>query len=81
MIIATIATQQFYVDFGTWIAQQTLFQPQWCAFLAYLMMWLVIDIVTEITMSLTLTWNRKERPVALDRVGGVVLAMIRWSII
>lgn len=81
MVIATVATQQFYIDFGTWIAQQTLSPPNWSAFLAYFMMWLVIDIVVEIVMGLVLTWNRKERPLAFDRAGGVALAFVRWAII
>ncbi|MBX9689803.1 MAG: CvpA family protein [Candidatus Obscuribacterales bacterium] len=81
MIVATLVTQQFYIDFGTWIAQQTLMKPDWSAFLAYLMMWLVVEIVTEIAMGLVLTWNRKERPQIMDRIGGVVLAMLRWAII
>lgn len=81
MLIATIATQQFYIDFGTWIAQQTLCQPQLAGFFGYTMMWLVIEIVTEIILGLVLTWNRKERPIVFDRIGGVILAGIRWAII
>jgi hypothetical protein len=81
MVIATIVTQQFYIDFGTWICQQTLIQPGFCAFMAYGMMWLVVDIVTEISMNLTLTWGSKERPKVFNRVGGVILALIRWVII
>lgn len=81
MVIATIATQQFYVDFATWIAQQTLSSPAMCAFFGYLMMWLAIEIICEISMNLVLTWNRKDRPIAFDRVGGVALAFVRWAII
>ena len=81
MVIATVVTQQFYIDFGTWICQQTLIKPNFCAFLSYLMMWLVVDIVTEIIMGLVLTFNRKERPVAFERIAAVGLAMVRWTII
>jgi uncharacterized membrane protein required for colicin V production len=81
MIIATIATQQFYIDFATWIEQQTMLEPKWSAFAAYVMMWLVVEIVTEICMSLFLPWNRKDRPMALDRVGGLGLAFVRWVVI
>ncbi len=81
MVIATIVTQQFYIDFGTWIAQQTLAKPDMAGFLAYLMMWLVVEISTEIILGLVLTWNRKDRPVAFDRAGGVGLAFVRWVVI
>lgn len=81
MIIATVATQQFYIDFATWIEQQTLIEPKWSTFAAYVMMWLVVEIVTEICMSLFLPWNRKDRPVAFDRVGGVALAFVRFVFI
>ena len=81
MVVATIVTQQFYIDFGTWIAQQTLFTPDICAFLAYGMMWVVADIVTELCMTLVLTWGSKNTPKVLDRFGGVFLAVLRWSII
>lgn len=81
MLIATIATQQFYIDFATWIEQQTMIEPKWCLFFGYLMMWLVIEIVTEICMSLFLPWNRKDRPLVFDRVGGASLAFVRWVII
>ena len=81
MIIATFVTQMFYVDFGTWIVQQTLIAAHFAAFAAYLMMWLVIEISVEIAMGLVLTWNRKERPMALDRCGGVAVAIARWGLI
>lgn len=81
MVVATFVTQQFYIDFGTWIAQQTMIQPGFCAFLAYAMMWIVVDIVTEICMSLTLTWGSKERPKVFNRIGGVILALVRWTVI
>lgn len=81
MIVATIVTQQFYIDFGTWIAQQTMVQPGFAAFLGYAMMWIVVDIVTEITMNLLLTWGNKDSPRLFDRIGGVALAIVRWTII
>lgn len=81
MIIATIATQQFYIDFATWIVQQTLVKPEFGCFLAYLMMWLAIEITLEVLMTVLLTWGRKERPLAPDRVGGVALAAFRWGLI
>lgn len=81
MIIATIATQQFYVDFATWIVQQLMVKPEWGSFIAYLMMWLGIEITLEVMMNVMLPWGRKERPLAFDRAGGVALAIVRWTII
>lgn len=81
MIVATFATQPFYIDFGTWIAQQTLSPPDWSAFIAYIFMWLAIEIVVEILLSLFLTWNRKENPSALNKSGGIAFALFRWAII
>ena len=80
-LVATLATQQFYIDFATWIVQQLFVKPDWATFMAYLMMWVAIEITTEVIMNLTLPWNRKERPMVYDRIGGVALAIFRWVLI
>lgn len=77
LILATVVTQMFYVDFATWIVQQLSVKPEYAVLFAYLMMWLVIEICTELAMNLFLSWNRKERPRALDRVGGVIFALVK----
>lgn len=77
LILATVVTQMFYVDFATWIVQQLSVKPDYAVLFSYLMMWLVIEICTELAMNLFLSWNRKERPRALDRVGGVLFALVK----
>ncbi|MBY0546398.1 MAG: CvpA family protein [Candidatus Obscuribacterales bacterium] len=77
LVLATVVTQMFYVDFATWIVQQLSVKPAYAVLFAYLMMWLVIEICTELAMNLFLSWNRKERPRALDRVGGVIFALVK----
>lgn len=79
MVVATIATQMFYIDFATWIIQQLQVKPAYAALFAYLMMWLLIEIMLEIAMNLFLTWNRKERPRIYDRFGGVLFALFKWA--
>ena len=81
MILATVVTHIFYVDFGTWMVQQLLIKPDYAALFAYLMMWLVVEIVGEIILGMVFTWTKKERPVILDRVGGVAFALIKWACI
>lgn len=81
LIAATIITQQFYIDFATWIVQQLLVQPDFATFMAYLMMWLVSEIVIEIALNLFLTWGIKDAPRIYDRIGGVVLALFKWFLI
>lgn len=81
IILATVVTQMFYVDFATWMVQQLMIKPDYAVLFAYLMMWLVIEICTELMMSLFFSWNRKERPIAFDRVGGVLFALLKWACI
>lgn len=78
LILATVVTQMFYVDFATWMVQQLSVKPDYAVLFAYLMMFLVIEICTELAMNLFFSWNRKERPGALDRVGGVIFALVKW---
>ncbi len=78
MILATILSQMFYIDFSTWIVQQLMIKPTYATLFGYLMLWLLIEIISEIVMSLFLTWNRKERPRVYDRIGGAVFGLIKW---
>lgn len=80
IIIATLTTQQYYVDFSTWIVQQTLMQPAQGSLLGYLMMWIVIEIVAEVSLSLFLGWNRREPPKIWERAGGALLGLIKCVI-
>lgn len=81
IIIATIVTKMFYVDFATWIVQQVRLQPLAAVLLAYLMMWLVLEIMCEVILNVALQWNIKERPVLMDRIGGTLLWLFKGILI
>jgi uncharacterized membrane protein required for colicin V production len=81
IVVATLVTQQFYIDFSTWICQQTMMTAAFSTFVGYTMMFIAVDIVTEISMSLVLTWGSKDRPQLFNRIGGVALAIVRWVVI
>lgn len=77
MLLATIVTQMFYIDFSTWIVQQLSLKPVYATLFGYLMLWLLVEIIAEIVMNLFLTYNRKERPRVYDRIGGVLFALLK----
>lgn len=81
IVIATVVTKMFYVDFATWIVQQALLQPLTAIILAYLMLWLVVEIMSEVVLNVALQWNVKERPVLMDRIGGVLLWLFKGVLI
>lgn len=81
ILIATIATHQFYVDFSTWIVQQLRLPPVQAVAMGYLLLWLAIDIVLEILMSVLIPLGTKNRPVFFGRVAGAAFGVVRAVII
>jgi uncharacterized membrane protein required for colicin V production len=81
MLIATIATQQFYVDFCTWIVQQLRVPPEQAIGIGYVLLWLAIEIVIELLMSVLLPFGSKNKPVFFERAAGATLGVIRALVI
>jgi uncharacterized membrane protein required for colicin V production len=81
ILIATIATHQFYVDFCTWIVQQLRVQPIQAIGIGYLLLWLAIDIVLELLMSVFIPLGTKNRPVFFGRVAGAAFGVFRGLVI
>lgn len=81
LVVATIATQQFYVDFATWIVQQLRIDPQHAVVIGYLLLWLAIEIVVELLMSLFLPWGSKNTPTFFNRAAGAIFGIIRAAVI
>lgn len=81
MIVATIATQQFYVDFATWIVQQLRISPQAAVVLGYLLMWCAVEIVCELVLNVALPFGSKNKPMFFNRLGGAAFGFARAIII
>jgi uncharacterized membrane protein required for colicin V production len=81
IVIATLVTQMFYVDFATWIVQQLRVQPVQAVAIGYPLLWCAVDIVCEIVMNIVLPWGSKNRPVFFGRVGGALFGLVRALII
>jgi uncharacterized membrane protein required for colicin V production len=77
LLIATIATQQFYVDFCTWIVQQLRVQPNEAIPLGYFLLWLAIDIVCELLMAVLIPFGTKNRPSFFERGAGAGFGLVR----
>jgi hypothetical protein len=81
IVIATLLTQMFYVDFSTWIVQQLRVIPAQGIAIGYILLWCAIDIACEIIMGIVLPFGSKNRPVFFGRVGGAFFGLIRALII
>ncbi len=81
VVIATVATQQFYVDFATWILQQLRISPEQAIGIGYVLLWGAIEISCELILSVVLPFNRKERPMLAERVGGVLLGLLKAFVV
>jgi len=81
LLVATLITQQFYIDFSTWIVQQLRMPPDQSVALGYTLMWCAIAIIVEILLSVLLPVASKNKPVFFERAGGAVFGLIRGVII
>jgi uncharacterized membrane protein required for colicin V production len=81
LLIATIATQQFYVDFATWIVQQLRVSPDQAIGMGYVLLFGAIEIVCELLLNVILPFNRKTRPMFFERVAGAGFGVIKAIIV
>src|SRR5688572_32277832 len=81
VVAATIATQQFYVDFATWIVQQLRVDPPMAIGLGYVLLWVLLEIVIEILLNIIIPLNTKKRPQLFERIAGAALGLAKAAII
>ncbi len=81
MIVATIATQQLYVDFSAWIVQQLQLSPEQGVALGYLLLWCGIEIVAELALTLLVPLGTKNRPMFFGRATGAALGLVKGLVI
>src|SRR5579883_3015160 len=81
ILLATIVTQQFYVDFATFIVQQLRVTPTEAIASGYIMLWCAAEIVAELLMTLTLTFGKKTKPPFFDRLFGAGLGMCKGVLV
>ena len=81
VIIATLVTQQFYVDFAAWIVQQLRVQPDMAVVMGYLLLWGGIEIIGEILLNIVLSFGTKQRPQLFERIAGSALGLAKTFII
>jgi len=81
VIIATLATQQFYVDFATWILQQLRVTPEQAIAIGYLLLWIGLEIIFELLLNVILPFNKKNRPLVYERLLGAGLGILKGLVI
>lgn len=81
LLIATIATQMFYVDFCTWIVQQLRVAPTQAVGIGYLLLWGGIDITLELLMAVLLPFGSKNKPTFFYRAAGAVFGVVRALVV
>lgn len=81
LLIATIATQMFYVDFCTWIVQQLRVPPAQAIGIGYLLLWGGIDIVLELLMAVLIPFGTKNKPTFFFRAAGAGFGLFRALVV
>jgi uncharacterized membrane protein required for colicin V production len=81
LVVATLVTQQFYVDFATYVVQQLRVSPDQAVAIAYLLMWCAVEIIAELLLAVVLPFNKKSKPLFFERVAGAVLGLAKGFII
>ena len=81
IVVATVVTQIFYVDFSTWIVQQLRMPPDQAIATGYVLLWCAVEIVAELLFSLILPFNKKTRPMLFERIAGAGLGAAKGLII
>lgn len=81
IVVATLVTQQFYIDFATWIVQQLRLPPADAVAIGYVLLWGLLEIVCEIVLTMIIPLGSKHRPVAFERVAGAVFGIVKGLIV
>lgn len=81
IIIATVVTQQFYVDFATFIVQQLRMSPDYCIAIAYVLLWCGVDMLTETLMMVIIQVYKKNKPLFFERVAGAGFGLVKGILI
>jgi uncharacterized membrane protein required for colicin V production len=81
LLIATLATQQFYVDFSTWIIQQLRVTPEQAIAIGYVLLWGAFEILIELLLNVALPFNKKTRPMFFERFSGAGLGIFKALVV
>jgi hypothetical protein len=81
IIIATLATQQLYVDFSTWVVQQLRVQPDMAVAIGYVLLWGAFEITLEILLSVLVPLGSKKRPMMFERIAGAFMGLVKAAIV
>lgn len=81
IVIATVVTQMFYVDFSTWIVQQLRVSPEQAIGIGYVLLWSLVAIVAELLMNVILPFGTKNRPMFFNRLAGAAFGIARGILI
>lgn len=81
VILATLAAQQFYVDFATWILQQLRVTPDQAVAIGYVLMWIGLEIIFELLLNVVLPFNKKDRPMVYERLLGAGLGILKGFVV
>jgi uncharacterized membrane protein required for colicin V production len=81
LIVATVVTQRYYVDFATWIVQQLRTSPEQSIAIAYILLWGAVEIIAELLLSVLLPFNKKTRPLVPERLMGSGLGVFKGFVV
>jgi uncharacterized membrane protein required for colicin V production len=81
MLVATLVTQHFYVDFGAFLLQQLRMSPQYSLVLSYILLWGAVEMGTEVLMMIVLQFNRKVKPMFFERLFGLVFGLLKGFVV
>ncbi len=81
IVLATLITQHFYIDFSTWIMSRLRINPENSVIVGYLMLWFSLEAVLEIVLSMLLKSLGSRRPVFFDRLAGVAYGLAKSVVI
>jgi uncharacterized membrane protein required for colicin V production len=81
MVIATVVTQRFYVDFATYVVGQLRMSAEYSIVLAYMLLWIAVEVLCEVLLMVLVQINRKEKPLFFERLFGAAFGLIKGVVI
>jgi uncharacterized membrane protein required for colicin V production len=77
----TLIVQRIYIDFAAWLCKQTGFPAETSVTVAYMLLWILINLVLEILASLPFKVSGQRKPGPFDRAGGAIYGLAKALII
>jgi uncharacterized membrane protein required for colicin V production len=79
VLAATVITQALYVDFATWIVEQLRIPPDSAVFIAYLLLWLVLEFAGEATLGMLFYSPTPRNMLKINRFGGSLIGIFKCA--